>query len=60
MIAARERRRKGAASAVSPPLPEPLRSQLVEALAQLVVADLEKFPTLPGDQQAEAHARPPR
>lgn len=30
-------------------LPEPLRSQLVEALARLALADLEAFPHLPAE-----------
>jgi hypothetical protein len=34
---------------VTPPLPPALRSQLVEALARLLVADVEHHPELPAE-----------
>lgn len=58
MIAAREKAGEGSRRSLS--VPEPLRSQLIEALAQLLVADLEQFPDLPIDQQVEPRARTPR
>jgi hypothetical protein len=39
---------------VSDTLPESLRAELVEALAQLLVEDVEHFPTLPAERDAGA------
>lgn len=39
------------------PLPAPLRAQLVEQLARLLLEDLERFPTLPDEPARLAQRR---